>query len=495
MELTRSAGVLLPVASLPGGYGLGDLGQEAYRFIDWLADAGQSWWQFLPLGMPGSDNNPYKAQSSWAGAEYYLDFDQLVEAGDLTPSDVREYRERSSNRVNYRRVVGGRRKLLPLAAERFFGRSGVDGTKAYQKFCKQEKSWLEDWVCYAALRRNFRFRPYWEWPVALRLGRDNAVKQFKSENQDLLLLERYIQFRFFEQWDRMRRYARRQGIRLIGDVPVYCASDSADVWAAPKMFKLRKNGRPAFVAGVPPDYFSKTGQLWGTPVYDWRYHKRTKFKWWISRLRGALATADIVRIDHFRGIEAYWEIPGSARTAKPGRWVKGPGDEFFRAVRRALGDAPFIAEDLGEITDKVLKIRDRWGMPGMRVLQFAFSGKADNPHRGFNHVPHSVVYTGTHDNNTTLGWYKSATAAERRVFERYTGSSGKEPHLDLVRTCLGSVADLAIVPVQDIVGLDGNARLNRPGIDAGNYLWKLKPGDLSAKHAKAMLELVEIFGR
>lgn len=318
-----------------------------------------------------------------------------------------------------------------------------------------------------------------------------VAREFKAE----ILREKYIQFRFYEQWNRLHRYAKKNGVQIIGDVPIYTSHDSADVWAARHLFKLTKSGSPLKVSGVPPDYFSADGQLWGHPIYSWPQHKKENYRWWISRLRTALQQTDLVRVDHFRGFADYWEVPGRAKTARNGRWRKGPGDSFLKAVKRALGDAPIIAEDLGAKMDLAIRLRDRWSLPGMKVLQFAFNGGTDNPHLPIWHKQNFVVYSGTHDNDTTAGWYKKASAREKELFKEYTGCRGTHAAHHMIRLAYSAVADLAIVPIQDVLGLDSKARTNKPGHLKGNYLWKLKAKQLKKRHAETMSKLVYIYGR
>lgn len=496
MELKRSSGILLHITSLPSSFGIGDIGPAALRFIDWLEQAGQSWWQILPLGLPAQYNSPYLAQSSWAGSPLFVSLDLLARAGDLTPAEIRAARVPDSAHINYRRAAALRDKLLPLAARRFFTRSKTSEIQHYRRFCRRNQEWLDDWAVFSSARRVFKSLPWWRWPSDLAGHNRRAIQTFSTAHPEELACARYIQFRFYEQWENLREYAAKHGIKLIGDVPIYTAADSADVWASPRLFKLQADGQPRCVSGVPPDYFSRTGQLWGHPVYDWKLHRTSGFKWWISRLRAALEIADIVRIDHFRGLEAYWEIPAPARNAIKGRWVKGPGEEFLKAVYRSLGNAPFIAEDLGVITPGVNKLKTDWNLPGMQILQFAFGG---NPRKNI-HLPHlnarhSVVYTGTHDNDTSLGWYRKAPAEQKRAFRAYTGCNGEAPHQAMIRAAFSSPAALAVIPVQDVLGLGSEARLNRPGINEGIYLWKLVRGQLTDRHAKAIRDCCRAFGR
>lgn len=505
MEFVRSAGVLLHVTSLPGRYGIGDLGQPAYKFVDWLVAAGQYWWQILPLGHPGIDthHDPYSTQSSWAGSPYLVSLDQLVEAGDLRSRDVTPWRVDDSARVDYRAVEASRAELLVLAAQRFFERREKAEMASFRSFCRKESWWLEDWALFSALKQQFGQAPWWLWDQSAALRDPTVLEEWTRRLEGEIRVHKYIQFRFFEQWDRLRDYAHRSGVGIIGDLPIYCAHDSQDVWAAREMFKLNPDGTPQAVGGVPPDFFSDIGQLWGNPVYDWPKNRADGYRWWVSRMRGSLRVADVVRLDHFRGFEACYEIPGNAKNAVGGKWVPGPGHEFFRVMRRELGSAPFIAEDLGFITGAVRDLRDSWGLPGMRVLQMGFdchpSDKlpdGTNPYLPCHHVPHCVVYPGTHDNNTAVGFYAGLDREKKRIFREYSGSDGRQPHRTLMRLTYGSVARLAVVPVQDVLGLDSRARQNKPGIQRSNiYLWKLVPNQLGSAQAKLVIDLCRIFER
>jgi 4-alpha-glucanotransferase len=494
VQLHRTAGVLLPVASLPGECGIGSLGDEALAFLDYLAAAGQSFWQMLPVG-PDDVGNPYVAQSSWAGSPFLVSLEELARLGDLTGEEVASARAYHSPLVDYAAVARARLDLLPRAARRFFQRGPSHERERFDAFCAAQASWLEDYALFAALKVEHGGQPWWMWPKPLALRQGGAVEESSRRLAENLQVQKYIQFRFDEQWQRLRAKAGAAGIKIIGDVPIYTARDSADVWAARDLFQLNADGGPRVVSGVPPDYFAMDGQRWGTPIYDWKKHKAQGFEWWIGRMKGALRIADVVRIDHFRAFESYWEIPASSPTAREGRWVEGPGDDFFAAVRKSLGDAPFIAEDLGIITRAVRALRDRWELPGMRVLQFAFGEGAQSPHLPIYHVRNSIVYTGTHDNDTTVGWYQKASEREKDMFRRYTASDGSFCHYHMMRAAYASVADLAIVPIQDVLGLGSEARVNVPGVVDGNWRFKLIPGQLNDESAWRLRELAETFGR
>ena len=498
MEFKRSAGILLHLASLPGSMGIGDLGKGAYRFVDWLQQAGQTWWQILPFGPLTSENQPYTSQSSWAGAYEYIDVLSLVDTGELSKKDVRGATISDSARVNYEKTRKIKGALLAKAAENFFNSGKSERYAEYQAFCKSEKWWLDDWAVFAALKVANKNRAWWEWSHELSLHDEKAVNDFIHQNRELISFQKYYQFVFSSQWQKLRAYAASKGVKFIGDIPIYCARDSQDVWANLSHFSYDSKGRQLGQAGVPPDCFSATGQLWGgNPVYNWEVHKAEKFKWWMNRLRGSLAKTDLVRLDHFMGFQRYWDVPANEKTAMNGSWKAGPGDEFFKAAHRTFGDAPFIAEDLGLITEEVRNLRDHWKLPGMRVLQFAFGGGTDNEHLPHLHNEHCIVYTGTHDNDTAAGWYKSLPKKERDYFWKYAGKGSGSPVRALMRLAYSSVACMAIVPMQDVLELGSKARQNLPGatVRGGNYRWKLVPKELSAAKAKEIREMTEAFGR
>ena len=491
MTRTRSAGILLPIASLPGPYGIGDLGCTSHDFLDTLRESSQRWWQILPLG-PSPDGNPYVAQSSWAGSPFLISLEALVEAGDLTHEDLATAQVSEGSTIDYEAIARTRRILLRKAGETFLSR----GNRALlEDFARKEATWLDEWALFAAIREVQDARPWWQWPEELRQREPKALETFRTRYENEILQQKYLQFRFFEQWDALRKAAEKADVGLIGDLPIYCARDSADVWAHPQGFKLDSDGHPTVVSGVPPDFFAEDGQRWGTPVYDWETHRKEGFRWWLSRLRGSLRLVHRLRIDHFRAFESYWEIPADAESAKEGEWVEGPGDTFFAAVKDEFGDAPFIAEDLGIITEKVTELRKRWELPGMRVLQFAFASDASNEHLPFHHDPQSVVYTGTHDNDTTVGWYASATEEERDYFRRLTATDGGFCHYHMMRLAYASVADLAVIPAQDVLGLDARSRINTPGTIEGNWRWKLMRGQFDRNAVEMLKELTWTFGR
>ncbi len=494
MRFSRSCGLLLHVSSLPGDHGAGDIGPVARWFVDALQRAGQSWWQVLPLG-PSDRGHPYLAQSSWAGSPLLVSLDDLVETGELRADEVAAAALPHGALIDVDAVVARRMPLLRRAARRFREREGSPEWRRFEEFCARERAWLDDWALFAAARDRHGGAPWWRWPRELALREPGAVDRWRAELAAGVREAQIVQFWFARQWRRLRRHARERGVRLLGDLPIYCARDSADVWAARHLFRLDEGGAPRAVSGVPPDVYAADGQLWGSPLYDWERHAADGFSWWIARLRGVLGLVDAVRIDHFRAFQAYWEVPAGAETAREGRWVPGPGDAFFAAVRDALGDAPLIAEDLGIITRAVDDLRRRWGLPGMKVLQFAWGQGAASPHLPIHHERSAVVYTATHDNDTTVGWYQRAPEGERDLFRRYTCSDGSAPHYHMIVTAFRSVADLAIVPVQDVLGFGSDTRLNTPGVAEGSWRWRLTPGQLHDGALDMMRDLASLYGR
>lgn len=492
MTTPRAAGVLLHPTSLPGRHGCGDLGAAAYRFVDWLVRAGQSRWQVLPLGPTGAGNSPYLSPSAFAGNPLLIDLDDLVRRGWLDAADVEPDPAFDAQRVDFGRVAGWRGACLERAARAFAARAGSAERAAFETFRDRNASWLADYTLFMALCDADPGKRWCDWDSALARRDAAALREARARNAQRVDFHAFCQWRFFEQWERLKSYANAHGVRIIGDVPIFVSHHSAEVWARPDLFELDARGEPSVVAGVPPDYFSRTGQRWGNPLYRWPAHAGEGFAWWTRRIGHAIALADIVRIDHFRGFAAYWEIAASEPTAIHGRWRDGPGAAPFEAAAKVLGTLPIVAEDLGLITPAVDALRRRLGLPGMRVLHFAFGGDADNPHLPHNHEPQGVVYTATHDNDTTLGWWQGVTPAERGHACAYFGTDGAHIGRTLIRAALASVAATAIVPLQDVIGLDSRARMNVPGRADGNWEWRfdwpqLRPDDADALAAEARL--------
>ncbi len=480
----RRAGLLLHPTSLPGGSGSGDLGPDAYRFVDFMVACGFSVWQTLPLGPPHDDLSPYSAQSAHAGNPRLIALEPLIEAGWLKPDGGPGINE---DGWTYRQ-----RRLIE--ARQGFEKAGrIRGE--YEAFLDQHQSWLDDFALYQAIRTAQGQSAWADWPPELRDRHPEALAAMRQQLDKSLAQCRFEQFLFHRQWTAIKKYANERGILIFGDIPLFVGYDSADVWARRDCFLLDDEGRPKVVAGVPPDYFSATGQLWGNPHYAWESMRADGFQWWKDRIHTQLTQFDLLRIDHFRGLEAYWEIPAGAETAVSGRWQLAPGDELFRTLRAKFGRLPLVAEDLGIITPEVETLRDNHGLPGMKVLHFAFGGGADNPYLPHNHVLNSVVYTGTHDNNTTLGWFEELDEQTRaHLFDYLGGHPASIPEL-LVRCAFASVARLAVVPMQDILSLGGEDRMNRPGVAKGNWRWRFRWDQVSSGVAAHYRHLLELYGR
>jgi 4-alpha-glucanotransferase len=508
-RLPRRSGVLLHPTSLPGPHGAGDFGPAAYHFVDWLATGRQSLWQVLPLGPVGPGNSPYMSPSAFAGNPLLIDLTQLHEAGWLSDADlaVPTAFAFSDAKVNYRAVHDFRMSRLRTAAHRFFGDSNVAAREAFSAFCVQARDWLDDYALFMALQAAYasEVTVWQDWPHALALRSPRALAEARRQHAEEIAFWKFGQWCFFSQWAALKDYANAKGIEIVGDVPIFVAANGADVWSRPELFELDRHRRPTAVAGVPPDYFSATGQHWGNPLYRWRAHAANGYRWWIARMRHSLRLCDVVRIDHFRGFEAYWEIPASAPTAIDGRWRPGPGAALFAALREPLGTSGLpaqrriIAEDLGIITPEVTQLRESLGLPGMRVLQFAFDGKPDNPYLPHNFEANTVVYTGTHDNDTTRGWWDSLAEHERHLVRCYfglsEGSSGDAVPWALIRAAFASVAALAIVPMQDVLGLDSTHRMNQPGRGEGAWEWRFSWQQVAPGHADRLAALAGLYGR
>lgn len=481
MRFPRSSGVLCHITSLPSKYGIGDLGPAAMEFVDFLQAAGQGIWQILPLVPPSSCDSPYSGYSAFAGNPLMISPDVLVSEGLLDEEDISGAMPGNSDpaRVDYGAVIESKRELLGKAFENFRRGSFPELQAAMDQFIAGA-AWLDDFCRFEALMLHFGHSDWTSWPIELVRRFSDAVDAWDQKLVNEIELSEFQQFLFDRQWKRLKRYANDRGIQMYGDMPIFVAQDSADVWANQKLFALDMFGKPELVAGVPPDYFSKTGQLWGNPQYRWDVLESTEYAWWTARFRGALQQFDLLRVDHFRGFEAYWEVPASAKTAVSGRWVKGPGAKPFRAARAKLGELPMIAEDLGMITEEVHELRDELGFPGMRVFQFGFSSEADDFHRPSTYNERSVAYTGTHDNDTLIGWYRERQPDDPNADPLdaiVTG--GPDAHWQMIESVLQSPSDTAIVPIQDFLGLGNEARMNVPGKANGNWAWRLTPGQIT----------------
>ena len=490
----RSAGILLHVTSLPSLYGIGDIGPAAHDWIDLLAHAGQRWWQILPLGPVGFGDSPYSASSSLAINTLLLSPDLLMQDGLLQPEDVAGA-SFPSHQVEFEAVRSFKENLLRRAWERFRAGAAPPLRDAFELFRQEQADWIEDYALYAALQDRLTGQPWFEWPRDLARREGPALAEARRSLADDTLRCVFAQFLLNRQWQCLRRHARASGVGLIGDLSIFVAWDSHDVWANPDQFLLDADRRPRFVAGVPPDYFSPTGQRWGNPLYDWEAARREGYAWWSRRMRRTLELVDLVRLDHFRGLEAAWHIPASAATAEIGSWEPGPGADLLEHLQRALTGLPLIAEDLGMITPEVHALRDRFGLPGMCVLQFAFDGNPRNPFLPHNHLRNSVVYTGTHDNDTTLGWYQSLDRRAQDQVCLYTNTDGHDIVWDLIRMAWASVGNTAIVPLQDLLMLDGSGRMNHPGLPDGNWRWRVTPDQALTQGLEGLAVLTERYNR
>jgi 4-alpha-glucanotransferase len=499
MRLARAAGVLVHPTSLPSTYGIGDLGDAAYELIDFLVKARQSAWQVLPLGPTGYADSPYQCFSAFAGNPLLISPDRLVRNGFLPPEAVADVPDFPAERVDYGPVIEFKRGLLVQAHRRFQSKATAIQQLDFEQFCAEHRDWLDDYALFMAVKEYHMAEKggVWNtWPRGIAFREADAMAHWSDKLAEDVARHKFLQYLFFDQWLAVRKYANEQGVRIIGDVPIFVAFDSADVWANRELFFLDEDGAPTYVAGVPPDYFSETGQRWGNPLYRWNRMAKDGYSWWAARLRATFRQVDIVRIDHFRGFVGYWEIPASEPTAVVGRWVKGPGTKFFRAMRKELGDLPIIAEDLGVITPPVVELRERFDFPGMKILQFAFGGAQDSGFLPHNYVGSNwVVYTGTHDNETTRGWYENASGEERDYVRRYLARDGSDIAWDLIRLGYMSVADTVVIPMQDLMNLGNEARMNFPSTESGNWQWRYTAEMLTDGIAGGLREFAELYGR
>ena len=495
MAFNRACGILLHPTSLPGRYGIGSLGLEARKFIDFLDQAGQSLWQVCPLGPTGFADSPYQCFSAFAGNPMLIDIEELALLGLVDRSLLDHAPAFSAERVNYGPVIDWKNSILQQAYERFRAGAAGELRKDFQKFLSDNASWLDDFSLFMAIKADFGGGAWTGWPAELIHRKPEALKSARERLARAIERRCFDQFLFFRQWTALKNFANERGIQIVGDMPIFVAHDSADVWANPDLFHLDPNGQPTVVAGVPPDYFSKTGQRWGNPLYRWSILAKTKYAWWIERFRTMLRLVDIVRLDHFRGFEAYWEVPASEPTAEKGKWIKGPGAAFFKALAKEFGDLPIIAEDLGVITPEVDALRREFGFPGMKVLVFAFDSDSSNAFLPHNYDFDCVVYSGTHDNDTAVGWYQRVNEKEKDFARRYLWCNGNNIAWDLIRSAYMSVADLAIVPLQDILALGNEARMNFPGRPEGNWQWRFRPEQLQPSTAQALRELADLYSR
>lgn len=487
----RASGVLLHPTSLPGNYGIGSLGQAARSFVDFLVQARQTYWQILPLGPTGYGDSPYQCFSSNAGNPYLIDLDQMCVDGLLQASEIPAWNNIQPHTIDYGTVIDFKMAVLRSAFKSFDAEKHTD----YADFLQNEQSWIHDYCLFMALKGKFDNRPWYEWEDAYRLRDADILEQEKELLASDIQFHAFLQYVFFNQWKAIKQYANNKGVKIIGDIPIYVAMDSSDTWCSPELFQFDENKTPLVVGGCPPDYFSETGQLWGNPIYDYAKMEEDGFTWWIERIRSNLALYDLIRVDHFRGFAGYWSIPYGAPNAITGQWVDGPGKKLFQAIKDALGEIPIIAEDLGLITPNVIELRDHFELPGMKILQFAFDSSEANDYIPHNYTPNCVVYTGTHDNDTALGWFQSAKDDDKRYMLLYLNSDGRDICKDLIRAAWASVAQTAIVPMQDLLRLGTEARMNLPGSTVNNWLWRMSASDLRADLADELMGLTMLYAR
>lgn len=495
MQRKRRSGVICHPTSFPGPHGVGDLGESAFRFIDWLARGALTDWQVLPLGPVGSGNSPYASPSAFAGNTLLISLPWLAGDGLLDAEQLTSDADFSNARVEFDAVRAYKQPRLREAYSRFRRGAAPGLHQPFADYCRRQADWLDDYALFMALRQAHGDVAWSDWPPDLALRVPEALSVARADLQEELRFHQFLQFLFDRQWGELRGYANNQGILVIGDLPIFVAYDSADVWANQKLFRLDAQGRPTEVAGVPPDAFTAHGQLWGNPVYDWVVNAQTGYAWWIARVQTTLQRVDVLRIDHFRGFAASWVVPADAPTAAAGHWERGPGRDIFEALERSLHELPFIVEDLGLITPDVTALREELGLPGMSVLQFAFDSGPSNAYLPHNYRPDTVVYTGTHDNQTTVGWFRTLPEYVRSSVQRYLGRDGSDIAWDLIRTAWGSVADRAITPLQDVMRLEDDARMNTPGQPSGNWEWRYAPHQLHEGLADELREMSETYGR
>ena len=484
--------------SFPSSFGVGDVGGAAYQFINFLHSSKQSIWQVLPLGPTGHGNSPYMSYSSMAGNPVLISLEKLMEQGILSAAELENQSlGGEADQIDYEQAIPRKLRALAQAAQNFKVCATDEQQAQFRTFCHDHQYWLDNYALFMALKEAHEGQPWTQWGEAIAQRQPDAIASWQSKLADQIFQHKYWQFEFFRQWKDLKHYANVRGISILGDMPIYVAHDSADVWESPEIFQLdEETGEPALMAGVPPDYFSETGQLWGNPIYNWERLAADGFQWWIRRVKGLLDYVDIIRIDHFRGFQAYWEVKQGETTAINGRWVEAPGEALFEAIATELGHLPIIAEDLGVITPEVESLRDQFEFPGMKILQFAFGSDPGNPYLPFNYARNSLVYTGTHDNDTTVGWFNQLQDWERNAVVNYLGGVNHEGiHWMLIRLALGSVANQAIFPLQDLLGLGTEARMNTPGVPSGNWAWRYDESALTQELSNHFGYLTTLYGR
>ncbi len=488
----RKSGILLAVSSIPSKYGIGTFSKEAYEFVDFLESAGQKLWQILPLGPTGYGDSPYQSFSTFAGNPYYIDLEEFIEKGFLTEKECAESDFLDGAYVDYEKIFHTKFALLRKA----YQNSNIKEEKEFRLFVKENAKWLDDYALYMAIKDSLGGVSFMEWEEDIKLRKADAIKAYREKLAEDIAFYQFQQYYFAKQWKALKKYANDKGIEIVGDIPIYVAFDSADTWANPQLFRLDKECKPTAVAGCPPDSFSATGQLWGNPLYNWEYMKKTDYAWWVERIRHCYELYDIVRIDHFRGFDEYYSIPYGEMTAENGHWEKGPGYELFQTIKRKIGKIKIIAEDLGFLTPSVIKLVEKTGYPGMKVLQFAFDSREVSDYLPHNYPKNSVVYTGTHDNDTTVSWYDSLNRYDRTFAKRYLDAPNKNKICEkMVRAALGCVSDTAVIPMQDYLELGGEARMNVPSTLGTNWKWRLVPGQVTDELAHKIREWTNLYGR
>ncbi len=489
----RASGILLPVSSIPSAYGIGSFSREAYEFVDFLKEAGQTFWQILPLGPTGYGDSPYQSFSTFAGNPYYIDLEELIQKG-LVSREICESRDwgESDSYVDYEKIYQSRFAVLKEA----FKNSNIEDNEDFRKFLQKNDFWLSDYALYMAVKDANNGKSWSEWEEEIRLRKPEALAGYRRQLAEEILFYEFQQYLFDAQWQRLKKYANDKGIRIIGDIPIYVAFDSADTWANPELFELNEDREPTGVAGCPPDAFSATGQLWGNPLYRWSYHRKTEYAWWMQRISYCYRLYDVLRIDHFRGFDEYYHIPYGDSTAEFGHWEKGPGYDLFRVMKEKIGDRPVIAEDLGFLTPTVKELLEQTGYPGMKVLQFAFDSREESDYLPHNYTANSVVYTGTHDNDTTQGWYRVINDHDRSFADKYLNIKEEEEAVwTFVRAALSSVSDTAVIPMQDYLGLGTQARINVPSTLGNNWKWRMQKGQTNSALAEKIRDVCRLYGR
>lgn len=486
---------MLHPTSLPSEFGIGTFGDEAYRFVDFLERAGLTLWQVLPLGPTGPGDSPYQSYSAFALNPVFIDLPYLVEKGYIRKGDIAEAAAPNTGKVDYAFVNSSRNQIFEKAYAGFCASAEEKARRAFSEYKQKQSYWLDDYALFMAIKESLDGILWFDWPDDIRLRRPAAMDKYAAEQEERINYHKFLQFVAACRWDALKAYANSKEIKIIGDIPLYVSSDSIDAWANPEIFMLDEELNPEMVAGVPPDFFSETGQLWGNVLFRWEYLKQTGFEWWVRRVEHNLELADIIRIDHFRGLVAFWAVPFGAETAIDGQWIEAPAAELFETLHERLGEVPVIAEDLGVITPDVEEIRDRFDLPGMKILQFGFDKVAANPFLPHFYNANSVVYTGTHDNDTVVGWYNGLDDEDKLKYHQYTGNAGADVHMQMIRLAWASVSDMAIIPLQDLLGLDTEARMNIPGTLAGNWQWRYLDGQLLSEYEAIFRNLNRLFNR